>query len=53
MSESSIPNGTEPLSMASAIETLLNANAPTEASEVEQEPTAEAVEAEADRKSVV
>lgn len=47
MSESSIPNGTEPLSMASAIETLLNANAPTEASEVEQEPTAEAVEAEA------
>ena len=47
MSESSIPDGTEPLSMASAIETLLNANAPTEASEVEQEPTAEAVEAEA------
>ena len=47
MSESSIPNGTEPLSMASAIETLLNTNAPTEASEVEQEPTAEAVEAEA------
>ena len=47
MSESSIPNGTEPLSMASAIETLLNTNAPTEASEVEQEPTAEAVEVEA------
>jgi hypothetical protein len=47
MSESSIPDGTEPLSMASAIETLLNTNAPTEASEVEQEPTAEAVEAEA------
>ena len=47
MSESSIPNGTEPLSMASAIETLLNTNAPTKASEVEQEPTAEAVEAEA------
>lgn len=47
MSESSIPNGTEPLSMASAIETLLNTNAPTEASEVKQEPTAEAVEAEA------
>lgn len=47
MSESSIPDGTEPLSMASAIETLLNANAPTKASEVEQEPTAEAVEAEA------
>ncbi|BAQ90477.1 Non-structural protein NSP1 like [uncultured Mediterranean phage uvMED] len=47
MSESSIPNGTEPLSMASAIETLLNTSAPTKASEVEQEPTAEAVEAEA------
>ena len=40
MSESSIPDGTEPLSMASAIETLLNTNAPTKASEVEQEPTA-------------
>lgn len=47
MSESSIPDGTEPLSMASAIETLLNANAPTKASEVEQEPTAETVEVEA------
>jgi len=46
MSESSIPTGTEPLTMASAIDTLLNTNAPSEASEVEQEPTAEA-EAEA------
>lgn len=47
MSESSIPTGTEPLTMASAIETLLNTEAPTEASEVIQEPPAEAVEAEA------
>lgn len=47
MSESSIPAGTEPLTMASAIETLLNTEAPTEASEVIQEPPAEAVEAEA------
>lgn len=46
MSESSIPTGTEQLSMADAIDTLLNTNAPSEASEVEQEPTAEA-EAEA------
>ena len=46
MSESSIPTGTEPLTMASAIDTLLNTNAPSEASDVEQEPTAEA-EAEA------
>lgn len=47
MSESSIPTGTEPLTMASAIDTLLNTEAPTEASEVVQEPLAEAVEAEA------
>lgn len=46
MSESSIPTGTEPLTMASAIDTLLNTNAPSEASDVEQEPTADA-EAEA------
>lgn len=46
MSESSIPTGTEQLSMADAIDTLLNTNAPSEASEVEQEPTAVA-EAEA------
>jgi len=42
MSESSIPTGTEQLSMADAIDTLLNTNAPEEASEVEQEPTADA-----------
>lgn len=47
MSESSIPTGTEPLTMASAIDTLLNTEAPSEASEVVQEPLAEAVEAEA------
>lgn len=46
MSESSIPTGTEQLSMADAIDTLLNTNAPSEASDVEQEPTAVA-EAEA------
>lgn len=47
MSESSIPTGTEPLTMASAIDTLLNTQAPSEASEDVQEPPAEAVEAEA------
>ena len=47
MSENSIPTGTEPLTMASAIDTLLNTQAPSEASEDVQEPPAEAVEAEA------
>ena len=47
MSESSIPEGTGPLKMADAIESLLNTQAPAEASESSQEPPAEAVEAEA------
>ena len=50
MSESSIPDGTEPLTRGQAVDHLLSTPAPEEASDTPQEPVAEAeteVEAEA------